>query len=75
MKRGMGLMPLLPTVLCSLCTRDEIGGFLVDFDENAVSSVALTVNPDPRVGYIREHLTTEKFGHHLGEGRVFQKAS
>lgn len=63
------------TVLCNLCIRNKVDGFLVDFDVNVVSSVALIANPDPRVGVCCEYLTIENLGHHFGEGRVFQKES
>lgn len=43
-----------PTVLWNLCIRNKTDGFLVGFDANIVSSVALILIPDPRVGYI-EH--------------------
>lgn len=50
MKRVMGLMLLFPTVLCNLCIRNKTDGFLVDFNVNVVSSITLSVDPDPRVG-------------------------
>lgn len=50
MERVMGLMPLFPTVLCNLCIRNKADGFLVDFNANAVSSITLSIHPDPRVG-------------------------
>lgn len=50
MKRGMALMLPFSTVLCNLCIRNKVDGFLVDFDVNLVSSVALIANPDRRLG-------------------------